>query len=461
MRTQIVGVSCALGCALALAGCAVPSARDNFAATARLVAREAPQSLDWRVTPAADADAQRTVDGLLADGITAGDAVAIAFLVNPQVQLELEKLEISRADLVSAATPPNPIAIVGVREPGGRLASFYPENNVSVGVLQNVLALLNGPERRRIARLELERTRSEVADKLVALAAQVQQAFVECLAAQGVTALRSEALQVAQQGFDGMAAAGVNPLNRALQHNALFGTHQAARRAQLELRTTRAHLAQIMGIIDRADDWRLSGALPALPASDPTVAELERLAPERRLDLLAARHALEARLATLRTQRRWRWLGGIEIGAFAERAADGTSFIGPNAVVELPLLDQRQAKLLINDSEARTALRNVQLLTQTARADIRVHAAELATTRELALQYRTDVLPNHADIRRRIAAEPEATPLDRARMAQSELGAREEELGFMRDYWRARTALARASGDWANLGVWPAGATAP
>lgn len=454
MRTGTVGVAGAAAVALLLlGGCAVPSARENFEATAKLVGRQAPQGLSWRLDGAADAQAQQAVTTLLGEGVSAGEAVAIAFLASPEVQLEWEKLEISRAELVSAATPPNPVAIVGVRQAGGRLASFYPEDHISVGVLQNVLGLLNGPERRRIARFELERTRNEVASRLIGIAAQVQQAYIESVAAHQVAELRGESLRLVREAAEG---AGLrSPIDQALVRNSVFGAQQAAIRAQLEARTRRARLAQLMGIIDRSEDWRIAARLPGLPAGDPPVAELERLAPERRLDLLAARHALEARLATLRTQRRWRWLGGVEIGAFVERATDGTSFIGPNAVLELPLLDQRQAKLLINDSEVRTALRNVQLLSQAARADIQVHAAELAAIRDLAMRYRTEVLPNHASIRSRIGAEPAATPLDRARMAQAELGAREEEVGLLRDYWRARSALAASAGDWSALTAWP------
>jgi outer membrane protein, heavy metal efflux system len=457
MRTSGVGLSCAVVAALIQTGCAVPTARENFDAAARLVARATPQALPWRLDAAADTAALRAVNALLSDGVSADDAVAIAFLANPEVQIALEQLEISRADLVSAATPPNPVAIVGVREPGGRLASFYPNNNISVGVLQNVLALLNGPERRRVARIEMERVRNEVAYRVIGVAIQVRQAYIECVAAQQVAQLRSDSLRVTTQGVDSMRGPDRSALDLALARNSVFGAQQAASRAQLEQRTTRARLAQLMGLIDRDDDWRVGTQLPDLPAVDPSLAELERLAPERRLDLIAARRALEARLATLRAQRRWRWLGGIELGAFAERAADGTSFIGPNAVVELPLLDQRQAKLLINDSETRTALRNLQLLTQGARADIRVHAAEVATIRELAMRYRTEILPNHAGIRARVAAEPAATLLDNARVAQAELGAREEEVGLIRDYWRARSALAGSAGDWSALSAWPAG----
>ncbi|MEO7775684.1 MAG: TolC family protein [Steroidobacteraceae bacterium] len=455
MRNGLVGGTFTLLCALLLHGCAVPSARENFDATAKLVAREAPQGLAWRLDAAADAQAARTVEALRADGITASEAVAIAFLANPEVQLAIEKTEISRAEYVAAATPPNPYAIVGVRQPGGRYAAFYPRNNISIGALQNVLALLNGPERRRIARIENERARAEAADQILGIAARVQQAYIESVAADQVAQMRAEALQFAQRGIDSMQAAKASALNLALERNTIFGVQQAVWRAQLDARTARAKLAQLLGLANGGDSLKLSSVLPELPAADPVLGDLERLALERRLDLIVARAAIEGRVATLRAQRHWRWLGSLELGAFIERAADGTSFIGPNAVVELPLLDQRQSQLLINDSQMRTALRTLQLLWLAARTDIQVHAAELATTRDMSQRYRNEVLPNHADIRARVAQEPDATVLDHTRMARSDLAAREEAVGALRDYWRARSALARASGDWSALNAWP------
>jgi hypothetical protein len=46
--------------------------------------------------------------------------------------------------------------------------------------------------------------------------------------------------------------------------------------------------------------------------------------------------------------------------------------------------------------------------------------------------------------------------LGRLHLRISNLAAEEQGLGYLRDYWRARAALARAAGDWQGLAVWPA-----
>src|SRR5688572_8413680 len=180
-RALAAGLTLATGALLS--GCSTISSKDNAAAAGALVAREERSPAPWRRDAAAERDAVSRVRELLRDGITAQESVAICFLSHPEVQLAFEALEISRSDLVAAVTPPNPVAIAGTRQPGGNLSAFYPQRNFTVGVLQNVLGLVNLPTRRRIARQELERARLETADRLVALAAEVNEAYIAHVAA--------------------------------------------------------------------------------------------------------------------------------------------------------------------------------------------------------------------------------------------------------------------------------------
>ena len=143
--------------ALLLVACAIPGSRENSESAQTLVAIQTQAAAPWRRNATDDAAAKQAVAGMLAGGISLQEAVAISFLASPELQLAFEQLEVARGDLVAASTPPNPVAIVGVREPGGRLSVFYPDQNMSVGVLMNVLALLNMPDRRAIARYELDK----------------------------------------------------------------------------------------------------------------------------------------------------------------------------------------------------------------------------------------------------------------------------------------------------------------
>ena len=92
-------------------------------------------------------------------------------------------------------------------------------------------------------------------------------------------------------------------------------------------------------------------------------------------------------------------------------------------VVELPLFDQRQALLLQSDAELRIAVRQAEAAQITARTEVRVQSAELKAMRQ------------------------------QLELFQGVEGAMDDPayIQALREYWRTRSALALASGDWAAI----------
>src|SRR5688572_18151739 len=174
---------CLLASTLVLTACSVPSPRDNVEAASELVRPRTRAALEWRRDPAADASARTRATELLNGDLTLEAAVAVAFLVNPSLQVALEQLAISRARLVAAVTPPNPVGVIGSRKPGGDLAAFYPESAISIGVLISLIDLLSMPDLVAIARHDLQRARFETAQFAVTHAAKVVEAWLEYSAA--------------------------------------------------------------------------------------------------------------------------------------------------------------------------------------------------------------------------------------------------------------------------------------
>lgn len=454
----------ALLAALGVAGCSTPSSRDNAAQAVRIVAGQTTAPAPWRRDARAEAEADARIRELLDGGLTAEESVAVCFLAHPDVQLAFEALEVSRSELVAAVTPPNPLAIVGLRQPGGNLSAFYPQRNVSFGVLQNVLGLVNLPSRRRIATTELQRARIEAADKLVGLAAEVNEAYIGYVAARRIDALRRDAamsaralLELLRQQLGADRAAQLTLLQ---ERTGMLQVEGNALRSALDLRTARARLAVAMGVAGRHEDWETVDALPPPPGADPEPLALELSALQNRLDLQAARQAVEARLDAAGVQARWRWFGAAEIGIFRETASGGTRFTGPSATLELPLFDQRQAQILAADAEGRAAKRRLESQMLTARGEIRTHAAELAATRALLGRFEAELLPAFRRLR-----DEQGETVEGRRAQLALLDAEEQHEGLLRDYWRARSALARAAGAWEAMPEWPSitqtGATAP
>ena len=443
-----------------LAGCALPSSRDNAAAMTGLVASQTPASLTWRRDAAADAKARTAADALLADGLTLEESVSVAFLLNPDLQVYFEQLEISRSQYGAAATPPNPVAIVGIREPGGSLSAFYPGRNVTVGVLQNVINLLNMPDRRRIARRDLARARVEAANRVTQFGARVAQAWLEYNAALRIEELRGRSQAIVQTALDNLAAAHArNPdasaavtatraAQLAQQRAGLFRYRNLVLRAGVDSATARQKLALLLGVGGWRDDWRIAGELPPLPAADFDTRALEEAGLEKRFDVIAAARAVDTRLAILAMQRRFRWLNQLDLGVFRDKAIGGTAFSGPNAVVEIPLFDQRQAQLLAADAELRSALRNLESVRGSARADIRTHEQEMRLTRALLENYDGSIIPNQQAMAVGLGTSGNPDDPERLGLRLTMLTTQEEQAGLLRDYWRARSALALSLGDW-------------
>jgi outer membrane protein TolC len=444
-----------LVCALALAAtaCAVPSARDNVEATAQLVRSQSRASLEWRSDPDADQAARLRAAALLDGGVTLEEAVGVAFLANPGLQVSLEQLQVSRAQLIAALTPPNPVAIIGTRKPGGDLAAFYPDRSLSIGVLQNVIGLLSIPDRSAVARHELERVRFEVAQQAVSHAALVVQAWLEYSAALQVHELNERSLAAARAAYDTIAVGAANGNSTAPALSAAMGDVSREQgdliRSELAAATARGKLGELMGVTGWRDDWQVTVRLPAVPDTDPDPVAVEAAAMQQRLDLQASAKAVDARLRVLATKRRFRWLNQLEFGVFRDKAIGGTSFTGPNAVVEIPLFDQRQSQLLQSDAELRIAMRQLEAAQLAARTRIRLHVAELRAFRQqLQLLDREVFLPARRQVAAQSGTGVDPAAPDRLRRRQATLADEATWLKVVLEYWRTRSALALAAGDW-------------
>jgi hypothetical protein len=442
-----------LGLLLLAAGCTTPSARDNAGAAANLVEGKVPAALVWRRDPDADRAARERAEQLLAGGLTVHEAIALAFLASPALQLALEQLEISRSELVAASRPTNPVIVAGSRDPGGDLAQYYPERTISVGVLQNLVSLLSIPDRRAFAARNLQRARYEVAQQATSHAAQVAEAWLAYRAALQAEQLLQQHFETISTALGTVAVLTANddePADISGEREKVFRTRARLERARLDAASERARLASLLGIAGWRDDWSLAGDLPALPASDPDAAAIEAAALTRRFDLLAAQQAVDMRLRQLAMQRRFRWLSELEIGVFRDKALGGTPFTGPNVAFELPLFDQRQAALIQADAQLRSSMLELEITALEARRQLRIHGETLATMRRLVELYARDILPIHQRAAARLGpGDPAELERLNTRMLMQEVQL--EQVSLLRDYWVARSALAQAAGDWMAL----------
>jgi DNA repair photolyase len=81
---------------------------------------------------------------------------------------------------------------------------------------------------------------------------------------------------------------------------------------------------------------------------------------------------------------------------------------------------------------------------------LRMHMAELTAARRLLEQFEREVRPNQRQIVAGLGTAADPGEPTRLRLRLSTLVAEEEYVALLRDYWRARSALALAAGSWSE-----------
>ncbi|MFN8753032.1 MAG: TolC family protein, partial [Betaproteobacteria bacterium] len=162
---------------LALAGCAGLGREAGFDAMASAAAQRVGATPAW---PRDDAGRQRVDDEvaqLLAQTLTADDAVQVAVLQNPALQAVYGQLGVAEAELLQAGRLPNP-RFRTTRTASEESFKYETALTLPLGALLTLPAVL-GMEQRRF-----EAVRLQVTDRVLAVAADTREAWVAAVAAQ-------------------------------------------------------------------------------------------------------------------------------------------------------------------------------------------------------------------------------------------------------------------------------------
>jgi cobalt-zinc-cadmium efflux system outer membrane protein len=220
-------------------------------------------------------------------------------------------------------------------------------------------------------------------------------------------------------------------------------------RDEMQLLEHREQLNRLLGLWGAATGWKLTEALPAIPAQDLMPDHLERVALKQRLDIGAAKGELALMNAAVNLAKTSRYTGLIDVGAHVHRDADGPLLLGPTLSIELPLFDQRQAVIGRLEAQRRQAQRRVDGLAINARSEVRVASAKLALARRSADEYRKSLLPVRAAGLEQAQLEYNAMQIGLYELLaakQTQVDAVRAYIRTVRDYWIARAELERALG---------------
>lgn len=406
-------------------------------------------TLRWQQDAAAREAALADARALLKKPLTVNNAVQIALLNNRELLATFEDVGISAADLREAGMWKNPSFDLSVRFPDRAPTGANWEEAAAFDLLD----LLMLPLRKRVAADHLAAVQFRVADEVVRLVAEVKMAMYALQADNAMLAHRRIITDIGRGALDlsqrQHEAGNITDLALAQQQASYNAARLETAMAENTQREHREKLNRLLSLWGGDTAWKLAGGLPPLPQSDVALRGLESLAVTQRLDLAAAQRGLAGQVRALGLTKSYRYIGALEFGADTERDPDRTNVTGPRLRLELPLFNQGQGRVAKGAAELRRAERKVEALAIVIRADVRAQHDKLASLREAARFYQSEIVPT----RRAITA---GTLLQYNGMLagnyelfatrSEQIDAEHKAIETLRDYWIARTELERTVG---------------
>jgi len=439
---------------LAIAGCAAVPLEAGRSGSLGLVQQRVPAALSDAATRAVtaretDAAVQTQLRAWLASPLTLDAAVRIALLRNPRMQVAWAQIGTSAADVFEAGRLQNPAVSAALLFPLGDAAG----NKFSVGASLGFAELLLRRASTHIAAADFERRKAEVAGAILDVVSDTQRVWVDAVAAAQRMRVRQAIHEAADVASDlagrYLEAGNVGDLELQVQRAAASEARIAARRAEAELADARSTLLKQLGLGTDAI-WSLPDSLPAVQDDAPLeLLRLQAQAREQRLDLIAARHRVDALTQRLGATRRYRFLARSDAGAAFEREADGSKRLGPSVSLELPLFQQGQGRVVRAVAELEQAQAVQRELEIAIDADVQQQLQRVALASDAATGYREGLIPQREAIVARLQEQANFMIVDTFKVLlakQQEYAAYDGYVDAVQDYWRARVALLRAVG---------------
>jgi outer membrane protein TolC len=431
-----------------LAGCAtLPGAAvDDALADAGRRTGAAPRfNLDPSQRDAARAEADR----LLAQPLSADDAVRIALAASPALQALIAERAAETAAAARSGLPMNPVFTFErlVRREGG-------STDLDIGRMLSfgLVDLLSWPVRSDIAQARTQEIRLRLAGDVVAAAAEVRSAWVQAVAAQQAAQYFADVRDSADASNElarrMMSAGNFSKLQRAREQVFLADAVAQLARARHAQVATRERLVRLLGLEpERAARLTLPGRLPDVPAQPRSEPDVTRQALDTRLDVLLARAELDATARRHGLTRVTSWVDGLHLGVVRNSETGRPPQKGFEIELPLPVFDGGSGAR----AEARAAY--VAALNRTAQVAVDAHSSvaeawhAYRTSLELARHYRDEIVPLRQQIAEENTLRYNAMLIGVFELlagARDQVGSVIAALEAQRDFWLADAALQAA-----------------
>lgn len=428
--------------ALTLASCVSVPRDAGVSDVQRAVAERGAPEVAWNAQPATT-DHER-IAAMLQDELTPDEAVAIAMLNNPRLQVTLAELGIARADLIEASTITNPVFEFEIRFPG------EPYRPYELRLAQSLIDLIQLPRRRAMGRAAFDAAQLRVSSEVLRFAADVRMTYFDVLAATQHVLLSRTILIAAQTAAEVAlkqhAAENITDLDLENEQARYEQSKLDHARSEKNLLLAHEALSRAMGLRNANVRWRLPESFPELPANEMGPQQLEQLAAAQRLDVAIARREVEvaqrgiplARLAMLEE---------TELDVHFEREPDGAHTLGPGIEFPIPIFNTGRAARTRAEARFLRARHTLNALEAETASQLRAARASLAEARARVEYYRDVILPRRTRIVELTKLEHNAMLVGVFQLLEAkenEIQARRDFIDAQRDYWSARTDLDRA-----------------
>ena len=422
---------------------------ETFAGVRQSIEERTGKRVRWEIDQAAHQQTLRDVRLLLRKPLTVGTAVQIALFNNRSLQATFEEIGLSAADLLEAATIPNPKFDLAIRFPDQPPSGTYVDYSAAIDFLR----ILMIPLKKQVAKDQLEAAALRVSDEILELIAQVKEAFYSLQASQQllkrfqlIVDTNAAGLDLAQRQHE----AGNTTDLAVVQQQANYSRSRLdIATAEAEIRRDHEKLNRLLGLWGADTDWQVAGELPEVPSSEVPMKSLERLAISQRLDLQADYLLLTSETRDLGLSKAYRLLGALDFGVESERETDGQTRTGPTFAIELPIFNQGQARIRRGEAALRRAEDKFEALAIDIRSKIGEQRDDLVSKRQIARFYRDELLPDQRRILNESLVQYNAMGIGNFELftiKAEEARTEREYIEAVRDYWIARVKLEREVG---------------
>lgn len=389
----------------------------------------------------------RDMESLLSHPLTEDGAVAIAFYNSPVIKAQLASLGVSEADMREAGILRNPKLLYKTRtsnEDGAK-------RNNEIEIKQDVFDLLFWPLRKKIAGTRFKASQYETAHQMTDFIKNVRLSYLEWLTAMHKQALAEDhfkaqeaSLEIARRQKE---AGNINALKMA-EAQAIFQKAKIERlKTKQETQMLTERLRTIIGLKPDQFFMEETVQIPDLPKENLVEADLEKIALDRRLDLLMKRQEIK----TLEQSQNLAGLGfmpEVEVGYNQESETSGNTLKGVVVEGQVPIFNRKQAEQMGIKASLETTRHQLDAMEQQALLEVRLAYQDLTTSRQVVEAYK-EAMPFYQQMVKETLYEYNFMLTDVFRLLESkqaELETKKEFADALKGYWASRIELENAVG---------------